>query len=178
MAFKILILIVFLGSFAQSQQSAQAGKKLMVRQSQPIAHLSPYMRETGLLYVETVERAVAPEIVNAQFSDEQFEIAKSIEDRIEMQVATDADKDFYKFGLISFTDRAKLRAHLAAYGLLLAGSREPDASQKKEANDQKFAATVKLYISCDSELRSIIKAGEYKSLEAIIKACDPSLLEH
>jgi hypothetical protein len=171
-----IALLVFVATFAQAQQRGQQPKKPATKKEQ-VVHLSAYVRDVALLYIETIERAVDAQTVSAGLSDDQFEVAKAISDRIEMHISTDADKDFYEFGLVSLTDRAKLRAHLAANGLALSGSRDPGAISKRDANDQSFTAAVKQYVRCNSELRTVVKAGEYKGYDSIIKACDPKLLE-
>ncbi len=147
------------------------------KQDPELRRLSPYMRDVALLYVETVERAVDPVTVSAELADGQFGIVKSIADRIEMHLAADADKNFYEFGLGPLTDHAQLRATLTKNSLIFAGSRAADARSKMAEIDRRLTDVTKLYVHCDSELRTIIKSGEYNGYESIIRACRPQLLE-
>lgn len=90
---------------------AEARRSAMYMPSAPttIPQLSTYMRDTGLLYIETAEKAVnimtdldIPLERQSDFSEEQFKLLDALEDRIEIHVQTQSDKDFFEYGLKKF----------------------------------------------------------------------------
>lgn len=62
--------------------------------------ISGYMRDVGLLYIETVEGAK---------NIEQLQTLRALEDRIDIQTVPEANKDFYERGLKTLRQLAEIR---------------------------------------------------------------------
>jgi hypothetical protein len=184
---KLLVMIVLLAGITQAQ-SAKKKQPSVVE----TPHLTSYMRDAGLLYIETVEKAVDiwtdPSMtpnniidkVCAERSEEQFRLLKALEDRIEMHknwasILDDLgapDKQFYDFGLqeLKLLARARVDTYESVYSRLRSGialrqagmPAEADAMvERSKACQQAVLDEIEPYVSCDVQVRSTIKDGEW-----------------
>jgi hypothetical protein len=117
-------------SLSNAHPPVAAQPALLVNTNQPVLAQTPsastaksissYMRDVGLLYIETVERPS---------SIEQLQTLRALEDRIDIQTITQEDKQFYEGGLKQLGHLAEIR--LAESQTRLAGiqSREDQARE-------------------------------------------------
>jgi hypothetical protein len=157
--------------------------------------ISSYLRNVGLLYIETVEKAFAGYDDGRDYSalDDAIEHNKrdtelrkmyfdsltQLDDRIEIHSETQADKDFHKYGLKTLrklAEREVVNFQAASARMLMARVTTDSAERariKVEADQFSKATTASIapYIHCNSGLRSIIKEeGKYK-FEDLFSAC-------
>lgn len=140
-------------------------------QTKPLP-LSRYMRHVGLDYVETAEKGVdfvsdldiRPE-KRSSYSDAEFKLLDASEARIEIDLETQADKDFFKYGLKILRSLASTYAARAGYALVLAdvAERTSDPIDQQKAEETSLAAknAITPYVRCKIGLRKDIKDGWY-----------------
>lgn len=146
----VFLSICFFASLADAQQRAET--------KQPPAaskRLSSYMRDAGLLYIEAVDHAVDPEDIRAAgLRKDAFAAVDSLADRIEIHAESPEDKEFFTSGLQRMRGAAWLTAKLIDVGM----------------SGQQLRDVAKIYITCQTELRDMIKAGQFYS-DALTRAC-------
>lgn len=86
--------------------------------------ISEYMRNVGLLYIETVERPS---------SVEQLQTLRALEDRIDIQTITQANKEFYERGLKRLGHLAEIR--LSELQTRLAGIQSREAQAREVSSN-------------------------------------------
>jgi len=148
------VLIVVAPTLAQSPGPAKPAPAKVKDAPKP-ARLSTYMRDAGLEYIQAVEDAMEPAADRAGLTGRLLEAANKLGDHIQVHAETQADKDFYIFGLAALWDAAS-----AIHVFRAGASPSADIGQLEE-----------VYVGCRHELRSALKAGEYAGYEALHEAC-------
>ncbi len=163
-------------SLGLAQASLLADAKIAPLYSPPSAKLplilSGYMRDVGLLYIESVESAVGvmtdseiPFDSRGDRSEARFKLVKALDDRIEIHVESKADKEFYERGLQRLRTLGQLDASTIDLSFVLIErarlTQNPDDKTRADECSRIAQAKTKLYITCDTEVRTIIKNGEY-----------------
>ena len=148
-----------------------------------VPQLSSYMRDVGLLYIETVERGVdvmvdrdIPFELRRKQSQEQFKLLRGLEDRIEIHTETQADKDFYEYGLkrlstLGEADAASTDLSFALIDLARITGKLTD-QQKAESAVRAAKKTIEPYLRCKDYLRPRIKDGEYDLAKLLRDYCN------
>ena len=141
------------------------------------------MRDVGLLYIETVERGVdvmvdrdIPFELRRKQSQEQFKLLRGLEDRIEIHTETQADKDFYEYGLkrlstLGEADAASTDLSFALIDLARITGKLTD-QQKAESAVRAAKKTIEPYLRCKDYLRPRIKDGEYDLAKLLRDYCN------
>lgn len=126
--------------------------------------LSPYIRETGLLYIENVERARKLSQLTEEHSDAAFESATMLNDHIEMHATRPADKEFFGF-LTLLESMAEGESSLFHLRMRVASGGGKDTLKQSDE------AALEKYIVCRNGLRDFIKAGKYSGHKALAEVC-------
>lgn len=132
--------------------------------------LSPYMRDAGLLYIETLERASEPSRISRGASDAQFESVKMLDDRIAIHATRIADKEFFEFLKLLQSYAARNAAKFSLIVTLLRGGADPNSEEIKQHKEEE-SAVLQDYVRCKGALREAIKVGQYSGYRALQKAC-------
>jgi hypothetical protein len=156
--------------------------------------LSSYMRNVGLLYVETVEKAfkgyddgtdysvldaaIQHHKLDQMWTKQQFDLIGEMDDRIKINVVGEGDKDFHEYGLKilrKLAERCKSHYEFAGSKILLARvTSEPGerAKLREEADNYSNLGKTEIapYIRCNSELRALIESGVYQ-VQDLLRSC-------
>jgi len=153
----VLLLVSFTcGSFAQ--------KKPIIQRFT----ISNYLRNMGLLYVETLEemeKACGVDLLSDDFTrcvDQHKEMVKMIDDRIGITIKTEADRRF-RFMLQMQYLNTSMYVHQRALGMhkfaeCLATHREESNSSEK-CSDPPLPEAVSEWAYCGTRIRGIIQEG-------------------
>jgi hypothetical protein len=196
---KFCLATLLLLGLAQGQ-SAQKKQPTAVKTQR----LSTYMRDAGLLYIETLEDAmsrwtdadaVPPERGNFgqiaaatdarhDRSERQFKLLEKLENRIEIRANAKADKEFYAFGLQTLKSISILRASAfyswdvgSTHAAAIGEPNEPDNPtwRKVKQCEQVVYDLLKPWATCSAWLKTTIKSGEFNRDE-IIASCKYTLM--
>jgi TonB family protein len=138
-----------------------------------LQRLSNYMRESGLLYIETLEN-----IEDIDFRDDvafdaaqaRFKTIKMMDDRMEIHATSTADKQFLN-ALETLAHYEHMQFTLHKLGLELARTLDPANKRRQDEVLEQFGLYNSKYIHCASGLRKVIKTSQYAGKQDLENLC-------